>query len=283
MTAEERDRLLVPLDGSLPGGEALSAASAVGELSDADLDVIYVSDPPVATEEVARRAQIPDEWRARVRLHSASGEAGEAIVRSARELGASAIVLSSHGATRNLTEPAGHVTLDVLRDPPCPVYVLPSTVTLRAQERRLRHMRRILIPLDGTAEANQAVAYAADVAVRAHARLLMLHVVDQNPAVARVRIAPRYSDQSHHELEAWRHEFQRRGFASTHRPEALRSEAVLRVGDPATVINDYANEQDCDLIVAAWGGSLSRGRAKVVRALFSRARCPLLFLRANSA
>lgn len=111
----------------------------------------------------------------------------------------------------------------------------------------------------------------------------MLHVVDQDPAAARVRVAPAYSDQSHHELEAWRHEFQRRGFASTRRPQALRAEAVLRVGDPATVISDYANEQDCDLIVAAWGGSLSQGRAKVVRALLSRARCPLLFLRAESA
>ncbi|HEX5480836.1 MAG TPA: universal stress protein, partial [Dehalococcoidia bacterium] len=226
---------------------------------------------------------IPDDWLGRVRLHSADGEAGEAIVRSARQLGVRAIVLSSHGETRNLAEPAGRVALDVLRDPPCPVYILPSTVPLHAQERRLRHLRRILTPLDGTAEANQAVGYAAEAAVRAHARLLMLHVVDEDPSAARVRATPRYSDQSHHELEAWRTEFQRRGFASTHRPKALRSEAVLRVGDPATVIADYANEQDCDLIVSAWGGSLSPGRAKVVRALLSRARCPLLFLRAESA
>ncbi|HEX5480462.1 MAG TPA: universal stress protein, partial [Dehalococcoidia bacterium] len=102
MTVEGRGRLLVPLDGSLPGGDALGAASAVGDLADADLDVIYVSDPPVATAEVARRAQIPDDWLGRVRLHSADGEAGEAIVRSARQLGVRAIVLSSHGETRNL-------------------------------------------------------------------------------------------------------------------------------------------------------------------------------------
>ena len=122
-------------------------------------------------------------------------------------------------------------------------------MSLHAQQRRLRHLRRILTPLDGTAEANQAVEYAADLAVRANARLLMLHVMGHDPAFARRHVAPAYSDQSHHEVEAWREEFERRGFATIQRPVALNAEAVLRAGDPSRVIVDYANEQDCDLIV----------------------------------
>ena len=281
MTREMRAPLLVPLDGSLPGADVLSAAEVVADLVDAELDVLSVSEQPLTPDEVVLRARVPADWLPRVRLHTAGGDPGQAIVRCARDLNARAILLSSHGETGNLGEPAGHVTLDVLRDPPCPVYILLSTVSLHAQQRRLRHLRRILTPLDGTAEANQAVEYAADLAVRANARLLMLHVMGHDPAFARRHVAPAYSDQSHHELEAWREEFERRGFATIQRPVALNAEAVLRAGDPSRVIVDYANEQDCDLIVAAWGGSLSPGRAEVVRRMLTQARCPLLFLRAT--
>jgi hypothetical protein len=36
-----------------------------------------------------------------------------------------------------------------------------------------------------------------------------------------------------------------------------------------------------DVIITAWGGSLSAGRAQVVRRLLAQAPCPILFLRAD--
>ena len=111
MTREMRAPLLVPLDGSLPGAEVLTAAEAVADLVDAELDVLSVSEQPLTPDEVALCARVPADWLPRVRLHTAGGDPGQAIVRCARDLNARAILLSSHGATGNLGEPAGHVTL----------------------------------------------------------------------------------------------------------------------------------------------------------------------------
>jgi hypothetical protein len=48
--------------------------------------------------------------------------------------------------------------------------------------------------------------------------------------------------------------------------------------DPDREIIRFAAETDCDLIVAAWGGSIYAGRAKVVQMLLEQAPCPLLFV-----
>ena len=138
----------------------------------------------------------------------------------------------------------------------------------------------ILVPLDGTPEAGRAVSDAAQLAEKAGSRLLMLHVVSGSPLADRRHAAPVYSDQYHHELEAWQDEFARAGFARSARPAGVPVEVALRTGDPHVAIADFARKEDCDLIVAAWGGRLSPGRAAVVRALLAAAPCPLLFLRA---
>ena len=71
----------------------------------------------------------------------------------------------------------------------------------------------------------------------------------------------------------------RRGsLAMAHRPREATTSFVLRFGDPDREIIRFAAETDCDLIVAAWGGSIYAGRAKVVQMLLEQAPCPLLFV-----
>jgi len=111
----------------------------------------------------------------------------------------------------------------------------------------------------------------------------MLHVVRGDLTVPQPHAAPAYSDQYHHELEAWQEEFRRAGFARSTPPAGVKVQVALRCGDPGPTIADFAASEDCDLIVAAWGGRLSPGRAAVVRVLLAEARCPLLFLRATPA
>jgi nucleotide-binding universal stress UspA family protein len=278
---EKKYHLLVPLDGSMPAGQPLEVASALADLMDADIHVLFVSHEAVATEAVAARVQMSEAWQARVRMHHAEGHAAPRIRDVARELSASAILLSSHGATGDLDALAGHVTLGVLTDPPCPVYVVRSAVSAQSQMHRLRHVRRILVPLDGSEQAAQAVTEGAALAVAAKARLVLLYVLCDQPAAARAPAISCYSDQIHHEMEAWRDEFIRSGFAREPGGGRLSAEVALRCGDPGDQIVRYAAEEDCDVIITAWGGSLSAGRARVVRTLLARAPCPILFLRAN--
>ncbi len=273
-------RLLVPLDGSCGADEALTFAEAIGESIGAETHVLVVAEKPLPGPAISERLGIGSRWIPRIHLHSEAGAVADTICDVARTLAASAIFMPTHGTSGDLSVPAGHVTLGVLEHPPCPVYVIRSALDFRAQAHRITHLRRILVPLDGTTEAAQAMERAAMLAARRASRLLLLYVLDQRRGT-RQRTIPAYYDQSYHELEAWEEEFVRSGFARTRRPPSVRPEVALRSGDPGEQIVAFARDEDCDLIVTAWGGRISRGRARVVTTLLEQAACPLLFLRAQ--
>jgi len=283
MSPDTPAKLLVPLDGSIPADGPLEIAQVIASWTAAEVHVLVVADEPLSDDAIAARALIPDGWRPRVRLHAARGDPARAITHVASEIAANAILISSHGATRDLQVPAGHVTLAVLEAPPCPVYVVRSALSMHGQAHRLHCLRRIMVPLDGTSEAAQSIEYASALALNANARLLMLHVLPDRPELARATVAPRYADQSHYEFEAWEDEFIRSSFARSARPPEVRAEVCLCSGDPGVEIARFAREEDCDLIVAAWGGRLSPGRAHVVRTLLREAVCPILLLRARAS
>ena len=270
--------LLVPLDGSMPAEKALRVAEAIAELQENDIQVLYVSPRPLTAEETANRLNLGDEWRTQITLINAVGDPAETIRRIAWEIHAGAILMSSHGEGGNLEEPAGHVTLHVLQNPPCPVFVLRSALDAGTQVHRLQHLRRILIPLDGNFESTLSVEEACILASRSNARLLMLHVVDTSPDTERAPASPVFLDDPRHELEAWQDEFLRSSFAVAGIPRNANMVVALRVGDPGEEIVRYAADSDCDLLIASWKGRLSPGRARVVQILLERATYPLLFL-----
>lgn len=281
MPSDTKLRVLVPLDGSASAEGPLEIAAALADLMDAELHALFVGREPLGDEAIARRMRVPPRWRGHVTVHGATGDVVEEIRRTALELNPIAVVISSHGETRDLAVPAGHVTLGVLERPPCPVFVVRSALSPHSQRHRIRHLRRILVPLDGSAEAAQSIGHGSALAARTNARLLLLHVVD---VAGRVPLAaPVYADQSQYEMEAWVDEFLRTSFAHAPCPKDVQADVALRFGEPGKEIAAYAEDEDCDLIVAAWGGRISAGRAVVVRALLERAPCPLLFLRAGAA
>ena len=275
--------LLVPLDGSLPAAQPLEVAQAIADLRGDDIDVLFVSAEPLAAGEVAEVVGLPVEWLPRVTLLNTVGDPGEGICRVGGEIKADVILMSTHGRTGDLTSIVGSVTLKVLQDPfCCPVLVVRSALDFSSQARRLRHLRRLCIPLDGSPEAAWSVRVGSALAQQANARILMLHVIDDRPRKkGRALAEPSYSDQPLYELEAWQEEFIRGSFAMVHRPREATTSFVLRFGDPDQEIVRFAAETDCDLIVTAWGGNISAGRAKVVQMLLEQAACPLLFVRAR--
>lgn len=282
MTEERMTPLLVPLDGSLPAAQPLEVAQAIAELRGDDIDVLFVSAEPLTAGEVAEVVGLPVEWLPRVTLLNTVGDPGEGICRVAGEIKADAILMSTHGRTGDLRSLVGSVTLKVLQDPLCPVLVVRSALDFSSQARRLRHLRRLCIPLDGSPEAAWSVRVGSALAQQANARILMLHVIDDRPKKrGRALAGPSYSDQPLYELEAWQEEFIRGSFAMAHRPREATTSFVLRFGDPDREIIRFAAETDCDLIVAAWDGNISAGRAKVVQILLEQAPCPLLFVRAR--
>jgi nucleotide-binding universal stress UspA family protein len=180
------DRILVPLDGSplaeraipfvqclaRPGAEVilLRVVPAAEAIRDVLGQVVVPTDESrrrfreFARRDLYRAAQLlrSDCSGARVQVVVADGDPAEEIARAARDLGVGLIVMTSegHGATDRLTY--GSVADRVVRSSPIPV------VIVRARGSRAEAspapLRRIVVPLDGSDRAAQALPVAEGLA-----------------------------------------------------------------------------------------------------------------------
>ena len=159
--------------------------------------------------------------------------------------------LSAHGASP--------VCWDVMTRVDQPLLVVP-----RRSNRVLRHVRRVLLPLDGTAETSYAVAGIARRALDTGAQVTAVHVFD-------TATVPAFWDQAAHTHGSWTREFLRR-----HLPAPV--ELDLRSGRPAEEVLAEADESGADLVVVAWGRDLDHGRASTVRRAIDEGLTPVLLV-----
>jgi hypothetical protein len=180
------------------------------------------------------------------------------LVLEAQEPDVAALALGAR-ATPAGRRPAGHIALEVITAVPRPVAVVPPDVWPR------RGFARLLVPLDGTSATAQALAGVIERACRCDIDVVILHVLGEESI-------PPFSDQPHHEAEAWVREFMAR-----HCPAAA-ARAELRVGVPAHAVLPTAVEMGADLIALGWSQELAPGRAAVVREVLERGRIPVLLV-----
>jgi nucleotide-binding universal stress UspA family protein len=141
--------ILVPTDFSERSGYAFRLACSVARDHGARLTVLHVVPPPMAAYVGGVMTPEPDrhegEW-ARLRLVQppepglpvehllAEGDAGEAIVRAAREGKCDLIVLGTHGRTGLGRTLLGSVAEKVLRQALCPVLTVKTPFPVAAAE-----------------------------------------------------------------------------------------------------------------------------------------------------
>jgi nucleotide-binding universal stress UspA family protein len=141
-----------------------------------------------------------------------------------------------------------------------PVVLVPSGA------RRLpRRIRRVLLPLDGTARSAAAVAEAAERFARGGAELVVLHVFD-------AETVPKFWDQHAHAGRAWEQEFLVRYCALP----GARLE--LRSGAAAEHVVQVAGAEQADMIALAWSQRLEPGRAAAVRRTVLDAEVPVMLI-----
>jgi len=141
-----------------------------------------------------------------------------------------------------------------------PVVLVPAGA--RDQTPRIR---RVLLPLDGTAQSASAVADAAERLARAGAELVVLHVFD-------AQTVPKFWDQHAHAGQAWGQEFLARYCALP----GARLE--LRSGAAAEHVVEVAGTEQADMITLAWSQQLEPGRALVVRRAVLDAGVPVMLV-----
>ena len=141
-------------------------------------------------------------------------------------------------------------------------------------------VQHVLVPIDFSATADQALAYAIALAQQLQARLTLLHVLDLTPVtmedMAAGMTATLLDDletDAQHLLQASRERVQRAG---------LQAESLLVQGTPTQTIVDTAGEQGVDLIIMGTHGRTGLAHVflgSVAEHVVRQGPCPVLVVR----
>jgi nucleotide-binding universal stress UspA family protein len=141
-------------------------------------------------------------------------------------------------------------------------------------------VQHVLVPIDFSATADQALTYAIALAQQLQARLTLLHVLDLTPMTMdemTAGVVTTYLDDletdAQHLLQASRERVQRAG---------LQAESLLVQGTPTQTIVDTAGEQGVDLIIMGTHGRTGLAHVflgSVAEHVVRQGPCPVLVVR----
>jgi nucleotide-binding universal stress UspA family protein len=276
------ERILLPLDGS-PGAESiLPQVLRLMERRDAELVLVRAVHLIPATDvdygllvaELQDQAEkyvraLEKKLRAeglRVRGIVEQGPPADIIAEAATREKATLIAMGTHGRTGLSRLIFGSVTELVLRRAPCPVFLVRTTETAAPAKAKL--FSRILVPV-GAGELSLRVLDVIKDFARPHdSRVLLLHVVENNP------YEPHWSFPSG-ELKL---------AADRLTNATIPVQTIFRKGDAAKEILAAAKEEDADLIAMTTHGRRGIPRwvlGSVAEKVLRGATIPMLVVKAK--
>ncbi len=286
-------KILIPLDGSAASNAVLVVAGTLARATSAQMILLTVlpddsvsgaiDETYLTLERIRREFDGPD---SSIRTLVRSGNAAHAIVHAAEGEQADLIAMTTHGVGGLERVLMGSTSEEVLQSSPVPVLVL------RAGQHRVRHLRRILVPIDGSPGSAVALSAALPLADAAGSELVLLEVV-----------AP-ISQREYHVSEAGElgydlwvgGEFeeaarQRAQDFVQHLADRLcshgfKARGVATAGAAASCIGDTAAECKSDLIVMSTHALTGPARAilgSVADEVVRTAHQPVLLVRRNKS
>jgi nucleotide-binding universal stress UspA family protein len=132
--------------------------------------------------------------------------------------------------------------------------------------------QRMLVPLDGSAQADRVLPYASGLATRLHTTLLLLSIVD-----LRVSSSARARGEVEQRLQQAVDRLHRQG---------VRATVAISAGRPAEEILAVAESQGCDLILLSTSTTDNAGRGglgRVTDKVFHASHIPLLLIPPQAA
>jgi len=277
--------VLVPLDGSALAEAALPIGKAIAARAGIPLRLVRVIDHERTAEaerqaehavwEVARRADIEAQLRVRV------GDAAEEILREAGDLPRPLVVMTTHGRSGLGRWLIGSVADKVVRGGVAPVLLLRSGVAPIDPEA----VHRMLVPLDGSALAEDAlplaVALAHTFAAELHlarvaetTRLFTLTGTSQSPVPNTVL------EEMVADLETEASDYLR-PIVERLRADGVPLRAVVLDGIPVEALLAYATTHEIGLVVVATHGRGGFNRlvlGSVAERLLRQGQTPILMV-----
>jgi nucleotide-binding universal stress UspA family protein len=268
--------LMVPLDGSAFAEQALPLALDAARRADAELGLVMVrSTLPLqgeGEEEYLRRVsrQVATASPARITRTVLTNELGPleypppepgtvagVLIRHAEEVSCDLIVMTTHGRGGLRRAWLGSVADAVIRGAPCPVLVMrPKDARFSIAAAVDRGLRHIVVPLDGSASAERAIAFARQLGEPFEARYTLVRVtsplswqgapgLDGTTFMVEAPPLSREAIQQYLDTVAT-------GLRQFDVPVATQ---VLDGGSPAVAIVEYARSSGADLIALTTSGA----------------------------
>jgi nucleotide-binding universal stress UspA family protein len=265
------ERMLLPLDGSAAAEAALPVARLLAgpaaevillrAVGPAVTDVHVSFDPQGAVEEArAYLSAVQTRLGVRgvaVRSCAVAGDPGPAILAAVERERATLVAMSTHGRTGLSRLVFGSVAEGVVRASRVPVLLVRAGAPVPAG------VRRVLVPLDGSARSARILDPAMALSRVFGAHLLLFHVFPRGPGPGDPQMPLREA------------------CAALDRA-ALPYDAEFFSGDPADEIGKAVREFSIDLVAMATHGRTGLARAvlgSVTEAVLRHASCPMLVLR----
>lgn len=280
--------ILVPLDRSPLARRALPYAEAVARASGAKLIVLHIpsNDESSAEAEAEIEATAAEARQSGIQVESwvyqiseSEAETWWAIAEAAQQAPADLLVMSTHGRGGPGRWIYGSVADQVMRHVEMPVLLISANCTRTWLADRAA---RILVPLDGSPLAEEAISPATDLAGALGADLILLETVAPSIYEAAVG-APPLPLLAEADLAKGRNYLN----SLAVRLQAAGRPAFVEtsIGDPATQIAAVARDRDVDAIAMATHGRSGLARlvlGSVAMGTLQRVQVPILLVRPRS-
>lgn len=288
--------ILVPLDGSPLAERALQSAVAIADGLEAKLILLRVvpqftilaADPNLYAEmrrlgedeTIAYLRSVEEALPPRVQVEVAceDGPAGDAIVKYAGSHNVDLIIMSSHGRSGVTRWVYGSVAEQVLRQAPCA-----TMVTCANSEVPLLKYRRILVPLDGSELAEEAIDPALILARALEAELYLLRVTQSAHAMMETVSMAEVFDQIHEQEVAEAESYLQQKYGNLPNDHVF-FEVLTAANSVADTIIDYTATHRIDLIVMSSHGRTGWRRlvyGSVAEKVLRGACCATLIVRSS--
>ncbi|MCL4544756.1 MAG: universal stress protein [Chloroflexi bacterium] len=276
-------KILVPFDGSELARHAVPYAAALARVRGGTLFLTYVQAPwelptDAPTQLHATGTQLRKEGvTVSIRIHPLSvGSPGRVLLDTAREIEAGIIVMGTRARGAVGRTLLGSVADYVLRHTKIPVLFC-TVHTDNAWTGK--GPRRILLPLDGSAVAEEAIPHARALASELGATMILLGVIDPGtaPASGNPESEVPFLDELHQQTRAYLDRV-----VTNLAKDGIAAEIQVRVGVPDEAIAEVARVQNVELVVMAThgrGGAVRLLLGSVALHTLQRSHVPVLLVR----